>query len=492
MSGRDTPDRPLSADGAKPPTSAQNPQPARSGSRTLVRSLPLWAVIATAVGAVAPTAALAIGVGGVASAAGNATWLTYLLITIGVGGVAYCVSYLARSIATSGGLYGFGAAVAGSPGGYAAGVASLVVLALALPLEVIGSSIYLLAALSHAGLGDGRAVHLVAYLVVLGIAVALSLTEVRVSTRLLLYLELVSLTFVIVLFVISLFHKGAAPVVDTGQLELHGATIHGVLVAFAFATFAIAGFENAATLGAESTNPRRDIPRALVGTVIVLGVLLTVGSYVQIRSLGIAGLLASDAPLNSLANQTGTSWFGVVIDLCVGFSYLSCVLALLNSAARILLNFGEKGALPSALARTSARRRQPFVAIVCLAVVTVVISLGFGVSSVRPIDALNYLGSIIGYILFIVYFTAVALAVIHAFRSRGHSTGLYVSALLGGGTMVIALIFTFTPWPSGVYLRLFWVFVALVAVAAVVFAVGWIRKPRWWAAIGTGTEKSFH
>ena len=49
-----------------------------------------------------------------------------------------------------------------------------------------------------------------------------------------------------------------------------------MFLSVAFATFVMSGFENSATLGREARDPSRDIPRAVTGTILMIGALYVV------------------------------------------------------------------------------------------------------------------------------------------------------------------------------------------------------------------------
>jgi amino acid transporter len=65
---------------------------------------------------------------------------------------------------------------------------------------------------------------------------------------------------------------------------------------FGFLSFA--GFEAAATLGEEAREPRRDIPRAILGTAIFGGVYYVFVTWVEVMGFGTddAGLKRSSTP----------------------------------------------------------------------------------------------------------------------------------------------------------------------------------------------------
>lgn len=449
------------------------------------RVLPLWAVYAMAIAVNAPTGSVALGVPGVSSAAGNATWLSFAIVTIGVLGVAYCISFTARRFASAGGLYGLASGVAGRGAGYVQGIPQLMTLLVTLPLCIFGSGIYLASAVSHLGIADTKVTTLACYAAVIVVGGYTTLRDIRVSTKALLILEGVSLVFVMCLFVIVLArHHGG--LIDHAQLSLKGTKVHGVLLSFAFALFTIAGFENAAVLGKEAREPKRDIPKAILGSVGILGILFVISSYIQVLGLPSGALAASPAPLNELATLAHVGWFGWIIDLCVAVSFFSALLGCMNGTARIFFALGRDGVLASRFGRAD-RHGQPRLAIVGMLGYVALLVLILGLISGSQIQAYVDLGTLIGYFLFVVYLAAIAMALILAVRQRTGGFVIAAAALVGAGTLLNGLYFTFVPWPVGAAATLFWTFLGTVIVATVLAIYGKSTGARWWQAIGTSS-----
>jgi hypothetical protein len=69
-----------------------------------------------------------------------------------------------------------------------------------------------------------------------------------------------------------------------------------VLLAFSLAVLAFGGFEAAAPLAEETRNPRRNVPLAVLGAVVVSGIIYVIGSYALVTAFGVghAAALASD------------------------------------------------------------------------------------------------------------------------------------------------------------------------------------------------------
>jgi len=69
-----------------------------------------------------------------------------------------------------------------------------------------------------------------------------------------------------------------------------------VLLTFSLAVLAFGGFEAAAPLAEETQNPRRNVPIAVIGAVIISGIIYVVGSYALVTAFGVgrSSVLAAD------------------------------------------------------------------------------------------------------------------------------------------------------------------------------------------------------
>jgi amino acid transporter len=444
--------------------------------------LPRWAVFATSIGTVAPAGGLALGIAGVALVAGNGTWLVFALMTVAFVGVGYSISWLARRFSSTGGLFGMASLATGPVGGYLQGAPQLLGLLAAVPAVAMGTGIYLAAFLGKLGLADSRPLNVACYLIPLAVAFALAVAEIRIASRVLLLLEVGSVGFILALFLIVLLHN-PGPLFSHAQLTLHGLTVHGLVLGLAFAAYTLAGFENSATLGAESRNPRRDIPQAVLGTVLIGGLLTVLAGYIEVLGLPGGRLGAAAAPLSALANVAGVGWFSWILDLCIVASEFSCLLANCNGAARLLYTLGRDGALPRAFGRAS-RRGQPRFALICITAGGAVVTTVFAVTSVPPLQAFAYIGTLIGYLFLCIYTAAIVIAIIHAVRTRSLGFILIAASLAGLAIIGIALYFSFIPLPAGGYRVVAWIFLGLAAAVLLGLAAALRSRPAWWRQLG--------
>ena len=98
--------------------------------------------------------------------------------------------------------------------------------------------------------------------------------------------------------------RGTAPNGATFTLSVFtvepGTDVSTLFLGIVFGLLSFAGFEAAATLGEEARNPRRDIPRAILGTAIFGGVYFTVITAIEMMAFtpteeGVKAFIASPA-----------------------------------------------------------------------------------------------------------------------------------------------------------------------------------------------------
>jgi amino acid transporter len=322
-----------------------------------------------------------------ASVAGGASVLSWLL----AGAV---MVLLALVHAELGGAYPFAGGTArypriafGALAGFIAGWVGWLAMATLAPLEVEAALSYL----EHVWPGlvdiDGAltargfviAVVLIAVFTVVNILGVKWLAE---SNRVvMLWKTAVPVLTVIVLVVVS-FHPGNFTA--GGGFAPFGA--HGVFAALPLGVvFALNGFEQALQLGGESRNPGRDLPRAVIGSVVI-GTVIYLGLEIAfIGALNPANLLSGWAapvgkgdfgPYASLALTSGLGWLAVVLYIDAFLSPAGTGLVYTGTSARLGYALGHYGQVPRSMARIS-KRGVPWVSLLVTFVVGVICFLPF-------------------------------------------------------------------------------------------------------------------
>ncbi len=124
-----------------------------------------------------------------------------------------------------------------------------------------------------------------------------------------------------------------------------GGTPVGVLAGAAMIFFAYIGFDSISTHAEEAKNPQRDIPIALIGSLVVCTIL-----YIAVATV-ITGMVPYnqiniDAPVSNAFKQVGIGWAQFVISLGAITGITSVLLVMMLSQPRVFLAMARDGLLP--------------------------------------------------------------------------------------------------------------------------------------------------
>jgi amino acid transporter len=115
----------------------------------------------------------------------------------------------------------------------------------------------------------------------------------------------------------------------TPQVTLKGVGIHGMSLAVVACIFSLVGFESATALGGEAKHPLRNVPRAVIWSLVLTGLFMVVMGYVEVYGTRHYGtpLSAITAPLITLSNIYNVTFFKVPISLGAMISFFSLSLS---------------------------------------------------------------------------------------------------------------------------------------------------------------------
>lgn len=155
------------------------------------------------------------------------------------------------------------------------------------------------------------------------------------------------------------------------------ATPHfGTLSGSALIIFSFFGFENIVNLAEETKNPERNLPRAILTSVILSTILYVLVSLSALALLSPDKLSISDAPLMSVASVVAEN-YGKILGSIGLFSTANTALISLIGASRILYSMGEAGAVPASVAKVLPKRKTPWIAsLIVLTMAALLLFLG--------------------------------------------------------------------------------------------------------------------
>jgi amino acid transporter len=189
----------------------------------------------------------------------------------------------------------------------------------------------------------------------------------------------------------------------------------GLALAFPLGVYLFIGWENSAALAEETNNPRRNVPRAVFMSILLMAVTYLILAYSTVSAFhyNITALTSADIPFVNVAHSVAT-WLTFVAYLAGLTSTLGVLIAAVNSQCRLIFNAGREGLLPRWIGYVHPVRRTPVNAIITFVAVasgiTAVWALGHLIGGhTNSLSALNFFfeSSTMGTILIlVVYFLA--------------------------------------------------------------------------------------
>ena len=421
---------------------------------------------------VAPTFMPAIMIATVAGIAGSASWLVYALATVSLIFVALNVARLAGRYATAGSFFVYISRTMGPMAGMLTGWAMISAYLFTAMAVIVGVAIFVNIILHGFGLALPT---VLIYVVSVGLVWILAYRDIKVSSRIGLALEVISVGIILVAAFIVLWHHPFK--IDVPQLTLQGATGKGVMQAIVLAIFSFVGFESATSLGREAKNPLKSIPKAVVLTPILAGCFFVLMSYTVLLGFGDDGAaVAKDsAPLNTLIAGAGAPGLGLLIYIGATISSFACALASLNAAARLLFSMGRYHFIHDSMGLVHTRHRTPHLAVSISSVAMFLVPALM--LKYELMDALGYLGTIATFGFIVVYFLISVAAPLYLKKNRDLKFKDRVIGSIGALAMVVAMVGSVYPVPDYPYNVLPYFFLAYMALGAIWFLRIKTRSP---------------
>jgi amino acid transporter len=448
----------------------------------------LGRVIAYTAAMIGPAASIALGLVAAISFAGYATPLVVLLSFIAALCASVTVGQFAKRLPSAGSFFTYNSTALGPSTGYVTGHLLAFAYIVFVPAGAAASGTFF-AQFFHDAFGVNISQNLLLVLVVIFIAI-LAYEGISTSSS----VDLIVLTFelaVIVALAVTILAKGG-PGPAGWHLFDPGNSLHhrfsDLSLGMVYTVVIFTGFESGAVLAEESRNPRRIIPRGLLGAVSIVGLFYLFVSYSEMTGVApgkLNAFVSSPSQLNLLTGQYWSSSVLWLMDLVVALSTLAFTISTFNSGARLIFAMGRERMLPRQLSYVS-KRRTPHIAILAIAVLAIVVALPMSLNS-GGFLAFAYLGGIAGIAFILVYISACVALIVIVHRKWRRERRIFthiVVPVIAGGLFCIPLVGTFYPVPSSPYDILPYIAVGWLALGIVVAVVLKRTRPSLLQAIG--------
>jgi amino acid transporter len=349
--------------------------------------------VAQAVGTMGPAATLGTVIPLLIAKTGNGTWLLFS----GILGIFVLISIsirvFASRFASAGSLSSYAEHGLGGWPGIVTGWSYIVAMTFIVTSSVVASAYYIGMVIHVPG---GKAGSMVLSLFVLALAWLPAYRDIKLSTKVMLGAEAVSVTVIAFILGMALWRSGH--VIDAAQLQLAGAHFPQFKMGFVLAFMMLAGFESATTLGEEAQSATRTIPRVMIFCLLPVGLLFLVSIYATTavshqQSIGFDQI---NSPLDLMARSIGLPALGWISSLGVALSCYGCAVGGLNAGARVIFSMARERLFAPWFAQIHPVNGTPSRALLVIGLVALIVPgvlIGSGVPMASIMDYLMQIAS---------------------------------------------------------------------------------------------------
>src|SRR5215469_2565440 len=301
---------------------------------------------------------------------------------------------------------------------------------------------------------------------------------VELSVNLLIVLGIFEAVIVFALAINGFASPGAGGVnLNWISNSFHGSNLHGLFLGVVFAIFAITGWDAAAPLTEKSRDPKRTVPRAVIGSILIMGVFLVVVSWGQTTGWGTTKLGAFAGSAQLPAFVLGQRFWGgawILVLLALFNSAIAVSIACTNASTRFLYGMARAKALPPWLLKVHPKNQTPTNAVITQTGINIVLGLILPVI-IGVANVYNVTGTWFTFALAFVYI--VANVGLYLFYRREHPDEFgwgkhVVIPAIGSIALAVVVYYSVVPlpaWPVSLapFIVLGWLVIGVVVVFAV-------------------------
>ena len=450
---------------------------AADGDNQLRRNaLGLPSALAISLAFISPTIGVIFISSLIAGKAGLSSPFVFIIGTLGIALMASTLAQFTRRITSAGTFYKFICQSFGTSTAFVAGMVLLLAYVLQSPLNT-----NLFGGFVSQTLSSDFGIHIAWWILMIFIVIAvgaLAWYSVHTSMSFDLAFVIAEVSVAGILLFLIVFKGGDHGQAPTAFLPSHSPSGFGGLgEAFVFIVLAFFGFESSTTVAEETRNPRRNLPIALIGSVVLTGLWFTFAMYSIIVGYGtrhVSQIASASAPLHDLAQRYIAGWYANLVDLAAVSAIIAVLLAIHTANFRVLYALGRDGVLPKPLGRTHPKHQTPHVAIIVYSIFTLVIGLaaGAGWGPLASFGDLGYLSSLAILPVYIGANVALPFFIYRRYRNEFSVIVHVVFPVVSSAIFLVAIWLSIHPYPTSAPENIFpWLLLAFIIASIAVALV---------------------
>ena len=298
---------------------------------------------------------------------------------------------------------------------------------------------------------------------------AIAVRGITGSTNLAIIINVVQLVSLVGFSILAIMFRLKNPLHATQWAHPHAISIvfphslGAMLFQSTIAMLILVGFESSTSLAGEAKNPKRDIPRGVILSLVIQGLFAYLLEYFAAnyavceklvntaadgtKTTGMAAVAASSAPIGDMIRLIGDSMLHgngfmlmIIVAATVALAVLGTTLAAMNTAVRISFAMAQDKEMPSVMGALHGKHATPHKGVWLLVAVSAVLgAIGvYNVTALTGITLASNIGTFILYAL-ICGLTFVAFAGRKDFSSGKHAI-IPLLGLLGNIGMLVGIM----------------------------------------------------
>ncbi|MER5735807.1 MULTISPECIES: amino acid permease [unclassified Streptomyces] len=349
---------------------------------TLRRSLSMWQLTMISIGATLGTGIFVV-LGDAVPKAGPAVTLAFVIAGLTALFSALSYAELAGSIPVAGSSYSYAYATMGELVAWVCGWCLVLEYGVSVAAVAVGWGEYLnelldgtigvtIPALLSSAPGEGGVINLPGLIVVL-LAMVFLLGGARESALVNTIMVFVKIAALVLFCAIGFVGFKSGNYADFMPLGMAGVSAAGASLFFSYI-----GFDAASTAGEEAKDPKRDLPRAIMLSLLIVTVLYVLVAAVAVGAWNWKEFEGSEATLAAIMNDvSGQTFWGTLLALGAVISIASVVLTVLYGQTRVLFAMSRDGLVPRVFSKVSGKTGTPrvntvIVSLFCAALASVI------------------------------------------------------------------------------------------------------------------------
>ncbi|MDN3295785.1 amino acid permease [Streptomyces ficellus] len=331
---------------------------------SLRRSLSMWQLTMISIGATLGTGIFVV-LGDAVPQAGPAVTLAFVIAGLTALFSALSYAELAGSIPVAGSSYSYAYATMGELVAWVCGWCLVLEYGVSVAAVAVGWGEYLnelldgtigvtIPGVLSSAPGEGGIINLPALIVVM-LAMVFLLGGARESARANTIMVVVKIAALVLFCAVGFMGFKSGNYADFMPLGMAGVSAAGASLFFSYI-----GFDAASTAGEEAKNPQRDLPRAIMLSLIIVTTLYVLVAAVAVGAWNWKDFEGSSASLAAIMNDvSGQAFWGTLLAAGAVISIASVVLTVLYGQTRVLFAMSRDGLVPKAFGKVHAKTGTP-------------------------------------------------------------------------------------------------------------------------------------